>query len=108
MAIDDDERHRTNVLLEDIRAGQKAMFEGMTAMGSMLRAEFREELAKVHVRLEALESAVKQNTAEIKQSSADIRELREELRRLRHEFNHREELARIASLEERVTALEQR
>ena len=103
----------TNVLLEEIRAKQDAMYEAMVAMGEGLRGEFRSEIAKVTQRLDVLESVVRQNSedikvlrAEVAELRAEVAELRTEVRQLRRDFDNREERTKIAALEARVTELE--
>src|SRR5438045_2038913 len=81
----------TNVLLEEIRSKQDAMYEAMIAMGEGLKREFRSEIAKVTERLDTLESVVKQNSEDICALRAEVAELRAEVRQLRHDFDNREE-----------------
>jgi predicted RNase H-like nuclease (RuvC/YqgF family) len=111
-----------NVLLEQIRSDQKAMYEAMIAMNEGLRRELRSEIGKVTARLEVLESVVKQNSedirtlrtevgqlrSEVAELRADVASLRTEVERLRNDFEKRDEVARIAALEARVTELERR
>jgi hypothetical protein len=59
-------------------------------------------------RIRVLEEVVRQNSADIRMNSVDIRDLRDEVARLRYDFDHRPELGKVAVLEGRVTALEQR
>ena len=98
----------TNVLLEQIRAKQDAMYEAMIAMGAGIRRELRSQIAKVTARLDDLEAVVKQNSADIRALRAEVAELRAEVRQLRHDFDNRDERAKIAALEARVTELERR
>lgn len=109
-------------IVEQFGSSQKAVLERFDTFRDELRQEFRPEFARISERLDALEFAVRQNSADIKQNSADIRQnsadikqssedirsLREELRRLRFDFDSREELARIASLESRVSEIERK
>lgn len=105
----------TNVLLEQMRSEQRAMFGAMNAWGERLERKFDARFEQVDQRLGNLEAAVLQNSRDIKQNTEDIRrlaselaDLREEVRRLRNDFDTREEKARIAALEARVTELERR
>lgn len=119
----------TNVLLEQIRAEGRATLEAVKSMEQSLRRDFGEQFARVNERLSNLEAAVMQNSRDIQRNSEDIRKnsedirknsediqrldaevagLRDEIRRLRHDFDTREERARIADLEARVTKLERR
>jgi methyl-accepting chemotaxis protein len=111
-----------HVLLEQIHSQMNVVVEAVTG----LRDEFKSELAATEARLSerisVLEQVVRQNSEDIRKNSEDIRknsedirknsedirDLREELARLRHDFDHRSELDRLESLEDRVAALEAR
>ncbi len=114
--------HYTNVILEEVRSQQKAMFEAITSMREEFTRTLNERFDAVELRLQALESAVRENSADIQKNSADIQknsedirrlfeitsELRLEIRSLRADFEQREDRARIAALEDRLQKLEQR
>jgi hypothetical protein len=97
----------TNVLLEQIRGDQRAMFEAMNAGFEGLRREMDTRFTRVDERLAILEAVVRQNSADIKRLATEIDELRAEIRGLRRDFDTREERERIAALEQRVAKLEQ-
>jgi DNA repair ATPase RecN len=117
------------VLMERIDSNVRVVAEGLTAH----REEFKRDMAaleaRLTVRIENLEAAVRQNSADIRKNSEDIRKnsedirknsedirknsedirtLRAELAQLRHDFDHRAERAQLVDIEKRVTALEAR
>ncbi len=107
------EAHRTNALLEDIRAQQQVMLEAIASMREELERKFGERFDGVDTRLKLLEESVRSNSAEIRKNSEDIRrlfgglaEVSDEVRRLRADFDRREERSRIEALEARVERLE--
>jgi chromosome segregation ATPase len=124
------------VVLEDIRSQMAMVIEATVTTRRELWSALQGVEERLSGRIAALEAAVTQNSADIRKNSEDIRknsedirknsedirknskdirknskdiqELREEVARLRHDFDHREEGARLSSLEVRVTALEGR
>ena len=109
------DRRAHGVVLEELRSQMALVLEAVTSSRTELKAEIAELRTSLTDRITALEQAVRQNSADIRQNSEDIRknsediqELREEMSALRHDFDHRAELGRLASLEERVAAIETR
>ena len=98
---------KTHALIEQIRSEQRAMFASMTASFEALRRDLRGDLAWVEKRAAALEAAVTQGSADIGLLERQVVQLSSEVRRLRRDFDSREETARIAALEARVTKLEE-
>ncbi|MBS2014630.1 MAG: hypothetical protein JST00_17210 [Deltaproteobacteria bacterium] len=122
------------VVLERIESQLQLVVEAVT----MSREENKRDLvaleARLSGRIDVLESAVRQNSADIKQNSADIRQnsadirqnsadirqntadikqnsddirlMREEIVGLRRDFERRPELDRMAAVEERVSGVE--
>ncbi len=100
--------HDMGALLESMDKKLDILSEGVVSVRQELIRRMDDGFKRVTDRIELLEGVVKQNSADIKQNSADIKELREELARLRHDFDRREDLARIAALETRVTEIERK
>ena len=103
------------VILEQLRSQMTLVLEAVTATRTELKTEMGEMEARLSARITLLEQVVRQNSVDIRKNSADIRknsedicELRAEVARLRHDFDHRSEIERLASLEERVLAIETR
>lgn len=90
-----------SVVLEQIHSQMNVVVEAVTGMEERFMRELAAAEARLSERISVLEQVVRQN-------SDDIRDLREELARLRHDFDHRSELDRLESLEDRVAALEAR
>ena len=71
---------RVAILLEDIEGKVQATMEAVSGF----RTEFRSEIGALRVdlsrRIEVLELAVRQNSADIRQNSADIRQNSEDIR----------------------------
>ncbi len=71
---------RAAILLEDIEGKVQATMEAVSGF----RTEFRSEIGALRVdlsrRIEVLELAVRQNSADIRQNSADIRQNSEDIR----------------------------
>lgn len=92
---------RTNILLEEIKAQNRATYEAVMNVKEELERKFDARFDRIEARLDVLESAVKALFAE-------VAALRAEVNQLRHDFDHREELGRLEALERRVEALEKR
>lgn len=107
--------HELGALLEDLRSQQDVMLEGIASISERLdRTMTLEAGQRLERRILDLEAVVRQNSADIRKHSEELqkhseelREMRDELRRLRTDFDAREEKARVAALEARVTRLEQ-
>ena len=120
---------RVAILLEDIQGKVQATMEVVTGFRSEFRSEIDTLRAELFRRIEALELAVRQNTANIRELQkdvteirgditeirADIREMREDIRRNTDEIRELRELVgrksdreTLLRLEARVQVLEQR
>ena len=92
---------RTNVLLEDIKAQNRATIEAVWNAKEELERKFGERFERIEQRLDRVEDAIRYH-------SKEIAELRTELRQLRSDFDERTELSRLDALERRVALLEKR
>jgi chromosome segregation ATPase len=106
---------RTAILLESIQEQNKATIEAVFASEQKLNRKMDELHRGLTLRIEALEAAVRQNSADIKQNSEDIRRNTEELRQHSEEIRKMQETLQrkldrdeLKALENRVTALEKR
>src|ERR1700687_3241901 len=106
---------RMAILLEDIEGKFQATMEAVTGF----RAEFRSEIGTLRVelsrRIDILELAVRQNSAdirksseEIRQNSGDIRKNSEEIHSLRELLERKADHESLMKLEARVQIVEQR
>ncbi len=105
----------TNVLLEDIRAQNRATYEGVTGAIEGLERRLAARFESLEERVTMVENAVRQlltETTRLSNEIADLRgevnELRADVNRLRHDFDNRNELSRLDELERRVALLEER
>jgi hypothetical protein len=69
------------VILEEVRSQNRATIEAVEAMGVALRSEIQELRAEFGARLDALEAAVRQNSADIRKNSEDIRRNSDDIRK---------------------------
>jgi uncharacterized coiled-coil protein SlyX len=99
---------RTNALLEDIRAQNRATYEGLMGAIESLERKMDARFSALEERVTVLENAVRVLMVEVTGLRKDVDELRSELRQLRHDFDHRNEVARLETLERRVELLEKR
>jgi hypothetical protein len=106
---------RVAILLEDIEGKVQATMEAVSGF----RTEFRSEIGALRVdlsrRIEVLELAVRQNSADIRQNSEDIRQNTGDIRRNTEEIHGLRELLErkadreaLMKLEARVQIVEQR
>jgi hypothetical protein len=103
-----DEIRGVGVMVERIDSNVRALAEALVSTRDELKRDISELDARLSERIGIIESVVRQNSVEIQKNSTDLRALTAEVARLRHDFEHRPERAQLASLEERVTALELR
>ena len=101
------------VLLEEMREQNKATIEAVWAAKNELRDEFGVRFERIEMRLDVLESVVRQNSADIKKNSEDIRKnsediiaLGEELRRLAQVVSTKAEAEVVESLRLRIERIE--
>jgi len=106
---------RLTILLEDIQGKVQATMEAVTGFRSELRSEIEALRTELSRRIDLLELAVRQNSADIREIREDIRVMREEIRKNTEEIRSmREVLERKADheallkLEVRVQVLEHR
>lgn len=96
------------VLLEDIRAQNRAVIEVVRTESARLDRSIADLRAELVPRIEALEAAVRQNSRDIRKNSEDIRRLEAEVRSLKEAAQGYADRASFLALEVRVTALERR
>ena len=99
--------HMTAVL-ENIEQQNRATIEAMFAMERRLTDRFEARFEKIDLRLDALEVAVRQNSADIRRNSEDIAAMQRELHRLSGILGADRDVNAITALENRVSALEAR
>jgi len=68
-------RNSTAVILEDIRAQNRAVIEAVQGLGIKVERDLANLRAELIERIERLESAVRQNSRDIQKNSEDIRNL---------------------------------
>src|SRR5712692_1630389 len=99
---------RVAILLEDIEGKVQATMEAVSGF----RTEFRSEIGALRVdlsrRIEVLELAVRQNSADIRQNSEDIRQNSEEIHGLRELLERKADREALMKREARVQIVEQR
>ena len=105
---------RVAILLEDIQGKVQATMEAVTAFRGELRGEIETFRVQLSQRLDILELAVRQNSADIRQNTADIRQNSEDIRRNSEEIRSMRELLErkadreaLLKLEARVQRVEQ-
>jgi methyl-accepting chemotaxis protein len=126
----------TGVVVEQMQSGQRAILASLQNLKEGVQRDMIDLEARLAVRIENLESVVREHSAQIRENSeqvrklsvavqqnsedirknsddirknsAEIRALTDAVAKLRHDFEHRTERNRLESLEERVEALEVR
>ena len=96
--------HAAGVRVEQSQSEFRILLEGFRTLEDSVNREvgsLRGDMRDVGNRLDRVEAAVTQH-------SAEIRGLRADVQGLRHDFDHREELGRVSALESRVSAIETR
>ena len=93
-------RTTTDVLLEDIKAHNRATYEGVMGAVEGLERRIGDRFERLEQRLTLLENTVRAMT--------ELRNMRAELSKLRSEFDNRSELSMLEDLERRVALLEKR
>jgi outer membrane murein-binding lipoprotein Lpp len=113
---------RTNVLLEDIRAQNRATYEALSGQIEGLERRMGARFDRLEERVTLLENVVRKLHEEVQQLRADVdllrvdvnllrvdvNQLRVDVNQLRADFDNRAELSRLDVLERRVTVLEKR
>jgi hypothetical protein len=99
---------RTNVLLEDIRAQNRATYEALSGQIEGLERRMGARFDRLEERVTLLENVVRKLHEEVRQLRADVDLLRVDVNQLRADFDNRAELSRLDVLERRVASLEKR
>jgi hypothetical protein len=111
---------RIEVLLEDMRAQNRATIEAVLSTRQALEAKLDAQRLELLGRIEALEVAVRmnsedirrnsadirQNSADIRQNTADIRQNTADIQRVLEKLDGKVDAVELARLEQRVAALE--
>ncbi len=77
--------HRNNVLLEEIRAQNRATIEAVHSEVGLLRREMNERFERVEVRLDVLEAVVRQHSKDIQELKRDVAELKGDVAELKRD-----------------------
>src|ERR1039457_1738021 len=74
-------RNATAVILEDIRAQNRAVIEAVQGLGAKIDRDVASLRAELIERIDRLEAAVRQNSRDIQKNSEDIRKNSEDIRK---------------------------
>ena len=97
---------RLNVILERVEEQQRVVIEAVTSNREALERKIESETGKLGARIDVLEIAVRQNSADIRQNTADIRQNSADIQAIAEKLDTKADSKRVTALEDRVQALE--